>query len=95
MDQYHYLEPFAGAANLFFSLKPKTATLSDLNSHLVECYHYVREKPKQVAAYLRRHSELDSERHYYRVRENYNRSKPNAAQCSLCSVICSDKSGKT
>jgi hypothetical protein len=26
VDQYHYVEPFAGAANLFFALKPRAAT---------------------------------------------------------------------
>lgn len=80
VKRYH--EPFAGAASLFFSLKPKSAQLSDLNEHLIECYKQVRDNYVAVASYLREHKRLDSVDHYYRVRDLYNRSSFGAPQAA-------------
>jgi DNA adenine methylase len=82
LNGHRYHEPFAGAANLYFALGPKTATLSDLNTHLIECYRQIRDKPSKVAAYLQTHAKLNSKEYYYRVRELYNRSKPSPAQAA-------------
>src|SRR2546428_14170787 len=51
--ELRYVEPFVGAASLFFALQPRKAILSDLNEHLVECYRAVRDRPRAVAASLR------------------------------------------
>jgi DNA adenine methylase len=80
--QRRYREPFAGAASLFFALRPERAALSDLNGHLIECYRFVRDEHRSVAAHLRRHATAHSEGHYYQVRNVYNSSGPSAAQAA-------------
>ena len=45
-DYNKYLEPFAGSAVLFFSLKAKRAVLSDLNKDLINFYLTLRDQPK-------------------------------------------------
>lgn len=82
LTERRYLEPFAGAANLFFSVAPRSAVLSDLNEHLIECYKQVRDNPTAVAAYLRQHQRDNSEQHYYEVRDLYNRGRLGSAQAA-------------
>ncbi len=77
-----YREPFLGAASMFFALRPHRAVLADMNEHLVNCYDYVRDHFDKVAAYLQTHIRLDSKGHYYKVRDQYNRSRPSAAQAA-------------
>lgn len=77
-----YFEPFAGAANLFFALQPKSAVLSDLNEHLISCFSHVKDSPDSVAKYLRVHAINDNEAHYYEVRRIYNISTSSAAQAA-------------
>ncbi len=60
--EWHYVEPFAGSAALFFSLRPSAATLADLNGHLINALAYVRDAPERL------HRELES---YERSAENY------------------------
>src|SRR5438128_1646717 len=73
-SERRYHEPFAGAANLFFALAPRSARVSDLNEHLIECYRQVRENHESVAAYVREHERQDSEDYYYEIRDQYNRA---------------------
>lgn len=67
-----YFEPFAGSASLFFALRPKRATLSDINADLVNFYRrlkanpgYIYERmstiPRNRDAYLRSRREYASE----------------------------------
>jgi DNA adenine methylase len=79
-SERRYHEPFAGAANLFFALAPRSARVSDLNEHLIECYRQVRENSERVAAYVREHERNDSEDYYYEVRDQYNRASFGSAQ---------------
>ncbi len=79
---YRYFEPFVGAGSLFFTLKPRSAVLSDLNRHLIECYRYVRGSPLLVHRYLCEHARDNSESHYYRIRGVYNESDFTAAQAA-------------
>ncbi|MGH2397897.1 MAG: DNA adenine methylase [bacterium] len=68
-----YLEPFAGAASLFFRIAPSRAVLSDANPHLIACYECIRDNPLAVARELSCHARDSSEAHYYGVRRAYNR----------------------
>ncbi len=78
----HYREPFVGAGSLFFALGPQTATLTDANAHLINCYQQVRANPDLIHSYLTRHLAKTGEKYYYRIREKYNKSKPSAAQAA-------------
>lgn len=62
-----YHEPFVGGGAIFFALRPTHATLSDLNSELIDCYRVVRDQPDKLIQVLRRLP--NSEDDYYRVRE--------------------------
>lgn len=77
-----YREPFLGAGSLFFALRPDRAVLGDLNPHLVDCYHFVREAPETVGAELGRHASKDSQNYYYFVRDRYNSLRRSAAQAA-------------
>lgn len=43
-----FIEPFVGGGAVFFSVKPRTAVLGDLNSELIDLYEGIRQSPKQV-----------------------------------------------
>ncbi len=62
-----YFEPFVGSAALFFALRPKSATLSDVNRELIDCYRAVKGHVDDVIAALEQHR-YDEVR-YYEVRE--------------------------
>lgn len=62
----NYIEPFAGSAQLFFSITPATAVLGDLNPHVIDMYDAIREQPCIVASYL--HSIPHSRDAYYALR---------------------------
>ncbi len=47
-DYDRYVEPFAGSACFFFSLRPEKALLADKNADLIETYELVRDKPGRV-----------------------------------------------
>ena len=82
VDEMDYVEPFAGAASLFFRVQPQHGLLADLNGHLIRAYRHVRDEPDLVYRYVRDHERLDSVRHYYTVRDLYNRGRWNAAQAA-------------
>lgn len=63
-----YVEPFLGSAAVFFSLRPKKARLSDVNSELIDCYIAIRDDYRAVEEALRRHQVLHSQDYYYKVR---------------------------
>ena len=48
-----YVEPFAGSACLFFSLKPKKAILGDINGELIRTYRDIKYRGKDVTNCLR------------------------------------------
>jgi DNA adenine methylase len=82
INDVRYHEPFAGAASLYFAIRPPRASLSDLNRHLIECYKQVRDNHSRIAAYLRVHARKNSKRYYYQVREQYNRCSQGPAQAA-------------
>jgi DNA adenine methylase len=63
----NYFEPFVGGGAVFFGVRPRVATLSDVNSELVETYGVVRDEPDALIAALKRHRyEKD---YFYHVRD--------------------------
>ena len=64
-----YVEPFLGSGSIFFSLQPKDAILSDLNSELIDTYIALRDEHKKVSRHLRQHAQNHSAKHYYKVRD--------------------------
>ena len=62
-----YFEPFLGGGALFFELTPSSASLSDVNSELINAYRVVRDSPQELLAVLAEFS--NDEQEYYRVRE--------------------------
>ena len=82
LSDRRYHEPFAGAANLFFTLAPRLAIVSDLNMHLIECYKQVRDNYERVAVYIREHERQNSEKYFYAVRDKYNRLSFGPAQAA-------------
>jgi len=61
-----YVEPFAGSACLFFSAKPSSALLADVNADLILTYQSVQNESKDVAKRLARMP--INEDFYYRLR---------------------------
>ena len=66
-----YHEPFVGGAAMFFDLRSRQpdlpATLSDVNSELVDCYMAIRDQVEHVLAALKSHKH-DSD-YFYEVRK--------------------------
>lgn len=69
-EYHHYYEPFLGGGSVFFSLLPQQATISDINSELINTYRIMARKPVQLRTVLMRHQENHSVDYYYAVREN-------------------------
>ena len=65
-DFGRYFEPFLGGGALFFSLVPRSATLSDSNPDLINAYIQIRDNLDAVVKSLRRLP--NSEADYYRIR---------------------------
>jgi len=62
-----YIEPFAGAASVFFGLGPTVPThLVDSNQELIETYLTVARSPEAVAKQISQHE--NSEHYYYQLR---------------------------
>lgn len=47
-DFKRYIEPFAGSAHLYFSLKVKKAILGDTNKELIDTYKIIKKSPRKV-----------------------------------------------
>lgn len=79
-----YFEPFFGAGSLFLALSPQKAILSDLNSHLINCYRIIRDHPDKLHYYLLNYEKNNSKKYYYRIRYQFNKSieKKSIAQAS-------------
>lgn len=76
------IEPFAGSAALSIAVAANDMTrqfwINDLNKPLVELLRLMIEKPFELAAFyeqLWNEQHDDSLEHYYRVRENFNRTQ--------------------
>ena len=58
-----YVEPFAGSACLFFSIKPRRAILGDLNSELIATYIEVKYRIAEVLKELARLGSANKEKY--------------------------------
>lgn len=70
-----YFEPFAGAASLFLAIKPHSGYLADANNMLINCYKCIRNKPRLINKYLRKHLRYNSEKYYYQIRSVFNETQ--------------------
>lgn len=81
---HRYIEPFAGSAALFFSLKPRHGVLADLNGHLVNALRQVRDRPREL------HRGLSAiprnPRSYYRARTEFNDLRPYGLKAAVLFV---------
>lgn len=66
----HYVEPFAGSAALFFFLRPDSASLADLNHHLINALAQVRDRPAEIYELLQAYER--SRDKYYEIRTQFN-----------------------
>jgi DNA adenine methylase len=79
-----YIEPFAGSAALFFSAQPRSATLADLNGHLINAMRQVRDRPRELYDELTR---LQRSSHaYYAARSQFNRITPHGLKSAVLFV---------
>lgn len=63
-----YYEPFLGGGATFFSLLPKEATISDINSDLINLYLVMRDQPEQLKGVMLQHQSQHSSGYYYQIR---------------------------
>jgi DNA adenine methylase len=63
-----YIEPFLGSGAIFFSLNPNSASLSDCNEALIECYAAIKADPGRVEALLEEHDAKHEPEYYYEIR---------------------------
>lgn len=75
-----YFEPFVGSGALFFALRPRQATLSDVNRELVDCYLAVQKRVSDVIAALEGHEYEETQ--YYRVRDQVPAELPPAVRAA-------------
>lgn len=64
-----YYEPFLGSGAVFFDIQPTSATISDINTDLVDTYLAIRDNWALVYRYLRRHHADHNKSHYYATRD--------------------------
>jgi len=74
-----YIEPFLGGGSVFFSLQPKSALLSDLNSKLITTYQFIQQDPDLLIKTLSKHSKKHSKEYYYYIRDRNPYSKKEIA----------------
>lgn len=67
-----YFEPFLGSGAVFFALSPPKAILSDSNQALIESYRLVKNRTRELSAYLSTLPKKPSRDQYYTIRDQYN-----------------------
>lgn len=67
-----YREPFAGAASLFFRLRPQCTVLGDINCDLISCYQNIKKNPTLVAKHLQAWSGTFDRERYLTARSRFN-----------------------
>jgi DNA adenine methylase len=67
-----YHEPFVGGGAVFFYLRPAVATLSDINTTLIETWQAIRDDADAVIDRLEEHRARHDAQHYDRCRRRFN-----------------------
>lgn len=67
-----YHEPFLGGGAFFFHLRPRTASLSDINHRLIDAYEAIRDDLDGVLECLARHRSEHCKDYFYKCREMFN-----------------------
>ena len=65
------MNPFWGGGSVFFAIKPDNATISDINSELINLYVVMRDNPQELKDRMRIHNRLHSRDYYYQTRAAY------------------------
>lgn len=76
-----YHEPFLGGGAVFFDHDPVSASLNDINTHLINSYEHIRDNIEEVISHLISHESTffalsnsdDKKDYYYKYRELFNR----------------------
>lgn len=63
-----YVEPFIGGGAVIFNIRPRKATINDLNKELMNVYKVVKQNPNKLVSALEIHSLLNSREYFYKVR---------------------------
>jgi DNA adenine methylase len=67
-----YFEPFLGSAAVFFHLvrqnAVQSATLTDVNAELINCFKVIRDDVDSLIPQLRTHEKKHDAKYYYRIR---------------------------
>jgi DNA adenine methylase len=79
-----YVEPFCGSASLFFSARPRSAYLSDLNDQLIASLKWMQDDPTELHRAFT--SIPVSAADYYRIRNEYNQSQESSLDRSAMFV---------
>jgi DNA adenine methylase len=64
-----YIEPFLGAASVYFHIRPKKAILGDLNGDLIAAYRGIKEDAGAVQVLLEKHQAAHCREYYYELRD--------------------------
>jgi len=64
-----YHEPFLGGGALYFNIQPKSASISDVNFHLIITFKVVKENVDQLIFNLKLHAKNHSKEYYLKARE--------------------------
>lgn len=69
-----YFEPFVGAGAFWLDLRPDDAFINDINKELINCYHEIRDNPRDLIRLINEydHGKRDLEG-YMAHRERYNK----------------------
>jgi len=78
----NYHEPFVGGGAVFFTVRPGSGTVNDVNPHLIDFYRVVRDSPQELIAQAGRYQY--DEGTYYELRDRFNRPDlPNVERAAL------------
>lgn len=97
-DHGAYYEPFVGGGALFFSVKPKSAHINDINSALIGAYSNVKARAPDLIECLKQmqleYESYDAEGRkafYYEARDEYNSIKDPLSLRKSCLLIFLNK----
>ena len=85
----HLIEPFCGSSAVFFSICPETATLSDSNGRLIECYSIIRNNVDEFTNVFDKFCLSHSQDFYYTIRSRgFETPVERAAQFVYLNRVC-------